>query len=95
MNRPEFLDEVVKKGEYLKNGILALHSDKVQGVRGKGLMLGIIVDAEERAELVAKCMDKGLLVLTAGTQAIRLLPPLTITYEELDEALAIFKEALV
>ena len=95
VNRPEFLDEVVKKGEYLKNGILALHSDKVQGVRGKGLMLGIIVDAEERAELVAKCMDKGLLVLTAGTQAIRLLPPLTITYEELDEALAIFKEALV
>ena len=95
INRPEFLDEVVKKGEYLKNGILALHSDKVQGVRGKGLMLGIIVDAEERAELVAKCMDKGLLVLTAGTQAIRLLPPLTITYEELDEALAIFKEALV
>ena len=95
VNRPEFLDEVVKKGEYLKNGILALHSDKVQGVRGKGLMLGIIVDAEERAELVAKCMDKGLLVLTAGTQAIRLLPPLTITYEELDEALSIFKEALV
>ena len=64
-------------------------------MRGKGLMLGIIVDAEERAELVAKCMDKGLLVLTAGTQAIRLLPPLTITYEELDEALSIFKEALV
>ncbi len=95
VNHPEFLDEVVKKGEYLKNGILALNSDKVQGVRGKGLMLGIIVDAEERAELVAKCMDKGLLVLTAGTQAIRLLPPLTITYEELDEALAIFKEALV
>ncbi|MGM9613817.1 MAG: aspartate aminotransferase family protein [Butyricicoccus sp.] len=92
VNQPEFLAEVVKKGEYLKNGILALGSDKVQGVRGQGLMLGIIVDADARAELVAKCMDKGLLVLTAGTQAIRLLPPLTITYEEMDEALAIFKE---
>lgn len=92
VNQPEFLAEVVKKGEYLKNGILALGSDKIQGVRGKGLMLGIIVDADARAELVAKCMDKGLLVLTAGTQAIRLLPPLTITYEEMDEALAIFKE---
>lgn len=92
VNQPEFLAEVVKKGEYLKNGILALDSDKIQGVRGKGLMLGIIVDADARAELVAKCLEKGLLVLTAGTQAIRLLPPLTITYEEMDEALAILKE---
>ncbi|MBP3311471.1 MAG: aspartate aminotransferase family protein [Butyricicoccus sp.] len=92
VNQPEFLAEVVKKGEYLKNGILALGSDKIQGVRGKGLMLGIIVDADARAELVAKCLEKGLLVLTAGTQAIRLLPPLTITYEEMDEALAILKE---
>lgn len=92
VNQPEFLAEVVKKGEYLKNGILALGSDKIQGVRGKGLMLGIIVDADARAELVAKCLEKGLLVLTAGTQAIRLLPPLTISYEEMDEALAILKE---
>lgn len=95
VNQPEFLAEVGKKGEYLKNGILALDSDKVQGVRGKGLMLGVIVDADARAELVAKCMEKGLLVLTAGTQAIRLLPPLTITYEEMDEALEIFREVLV
>lgn len=95
VNQPEFLAEVGKKGEYLKNGILALDSDKVQGVRGKGLMLGVIVDADARAELVAKCMEKGLLVLTAGTQAIRLLPPLTITYEEMDEALAIFRQVLV
>lgn len=95
VNQPEFLAEVEKKGEYLKNGILALGSDKVQGVRGKGLMLGIIVDADARAELVAKCMEKGLLVLTAGTQAIRLLPPLTITYEEMDEALEIFGQVLV
>lgn len=95
VNQPEFLAEVEKKGEYLKNGILALDSDKVQGVRGKGLMLGVIVDADARAELVAKCMEKGLLVLTAGTQAIRLLPPLTITYEEMDEALEIFREVLV
>lgn len=95
VNQPEFLAEVKKKGEYLKNGILALDSDKVRGVRGRGLMLGVIVDADARAELVAKCMEKGLLVLTAGTQAIRLLPPLTITYEEMDEALAIFRQVLV
>ena len=94
VNQPDFLAEVVKKGEYLKNGILAIGSDKVQGVRGSGLMLGIIVDADARAALVSQCMENGLLVLTAGTQAIRLLPPLTITYEELDEALAIFRKVL-
>ncbi|MDR3767354.1 MAG: aspartate aminotransferase family protein [Butyricicoccus sp.] len=91
INQPEFLQEVVKKGEYLKQGILNFGSDKVQGVRGKGLMLGIIVDPDQRAELVNACLDKGVLVLTAGTAAIRLLPPLTITYEEMDEALAILK----
>lgn len=91
VNNPAFLAEVVRKGEYLTKGILALGSDKIQGVRGRGLMLGILVDPAERAALVAACLEKGLLVLTAGTAAIRLLPPLTITYEELDEALAIMK----
>lgn len=91
VNQPEFLQEVQKKGEYLKNGILSLGSDKIQGVRGKGLMLGIIVAPEQRAALVSACLEKGVLVLTAGTVAIRLLPPLTISYEEMDKALEIFK----
>lgn len=94
VNRPEFLQEVTKKGEYLKQGILAIGSDKVQGVRGQGLMLGIIVDPDERAALVSACLDAGVLVLTAGAAAIRLLPPLTITYEEMDEALAILGKVL-
>ena len=91
VNRPEFLAEVRAKGEYFTKGILEIGSDRIQGVRGKGLMLGIIVDADARAELVAKCMEQGVLVLTAGAQAIRLLPPLTITYEEIDQALEAFR----
>lgn len=89
-----FLRQVEEKGEYLKKEILAMGSDKVKDVRGMGLMLGIIVDPAERADIVAKMMDKGALVLTAGTDAIRLLPPLVITKEEMDEGLAIFREAL-
>ena len=91
VNRPEFLAEVRAKGEYFTKGILEIGSDRIQGVRGKGLMLGIIVDADARAELVAGCMEQGVLVLTAGAQAIRLLPPLTITYEEIDQALEAFR----
>lgn len=41
-------------------------------MRGLGLMVGIVVDAEQRAEIVAEIMDKGVLVLTAGTNVIRL-----------------------
>ena len=89
-----FLRQVEEKGAYLKKEILAMGSDKVKDVRGMGLMLGIIVDPAQRADIVAKMMDKGALVLTAGTDAIRLLPPLVITKEEMDEGLAIFREAL-
>lgn len=92
INWPGFFEEVKKKGQYLKSSIDAFSSDKIKGIRGMGLMIGIVVEPEERAELVNRCMDKGVLVLTAGTDTIRLLPPLTITYEEMDSALAAMKE---
>ena len=94
VTKPEFLQAVQEKGKYLKDKIMAMGSDKVKGVRGLGLMVGIVVDAEQRAEIVAEIMDKGVLVLTAGTNVIRLLPPLTISYEEMDEALAVMQSVL-
>ncbi|MCD8355255.1 MAG: aspartate aminotransferase family protein [Clostridia bacterium] len=91
VTQPEFLQSVREKGEYFKKQLLAMGADKIQDVRGMGLMVGIVVDPEERAALVAEIMDKGVLVLTAGTNVIRLLPPLSISYEEIDEALAVMK----
>ena len=90
--KPDFLKSVQEKGEYLKKEIMAIGSPKVKTVRGMGLMLGIVVDKDERASLVNQLMDKGVLVLTAGTEAIRLLPPLVITKEEMDEAIAVMRE---
>lgn len=92
VTNPEFLASVTQKGEYLKEKILGFGSDKVKGVRGMGLMIGIAVDANERAALVKEIMDAGVLVLTAGTNVIRLLPPLSISYEEMDEALAVMQK---
>lgn len=92
VNKPEFLKSVQEKGEYLKKEILAIGSPKVKTVRGMGLMLGIVVDKDERAAIVSQLMEKGVLVLTAGTEAIRLLPPLVITKEEMDEAIAAMRE---
>lgn len=91
VNDPAFLEEVRKKGDYLKNAILSLGSPAIHGVRGMGLMLGIIVDEGQHSAFANKLIEHGVIAITAGKNAVRLLPPLTITYEEMDEAIAIMK----
>lgn len=88
----EFLAQVREKGEYLKNGILSIGSPNIHGVRGMGLMLGLIVDEGKHAAFANKLIEKGVLAITAGKNAVRLLPPLTISKAEMDEALTIMKE---
>ena len=92
VTEPDFLNHVKVVGAALKTGIENIHSDKIKEVRGIGLMLGIVVDPDKRADYVQAMMDKGLLTLTAGKDAIRLLPPLTLSLEEVDKALEIMKE---
>lgn len=92
VTEPDFLNHIKVVGAALKTGIENIHSDKIKEVRGIGLMLGIVVDPEKRAEYVQAMMDKGLLTLTAGKDAIRLLPPLTLSLKEVNEALSIMKE---
>ena len=58
-------------------------------------MLAVLVDPDKRAVQVNALIEKGVLVLTAGSEAIRLLPPLTIRYEEMDAAVALMKEVFV
>lgn len=95
VNNKKFLDQVRQKGEYIKKEISSIKSDKIKGIRGMGLMLGIVVNPEERAQLLNKCIENGVLVITAGEDAIRLLPPLTISYEEIDIAIDVFKKVFI
>ena len=88
----QFLEQVKEKGEYLKKGILSIGSPNILGVRGMGLMLAIIVEDGKHAAYANKLLEKGVIGLTAGKNAVRLLPPLTISKEEMDEALTIMKE---
>lgn len=92
----EFLAEVEKKGEYLQAELTKAlaEQDVVTEVRGSGLILGIVCK-EEVAATITALRENGLLTLPAGTHVIRLLPPLTVTYEEIDEAVNIIKETLV
>lgn len=88
----DVLPEVLRKGEYLTN---ALHSMRgLSNVRGAGLMIGATVDAsihESARTLVNRLIENGLVCLTAGSDTLRLMPPLVVGYEELDEGLAIIK----
>ncbi len=92
--KEDFLQKVREKGDYIKEQLTAMHSPAIREVRGLGLMLGISVAEDKRAGYVKALQEKGVIVLTAGSDAIRLLPPLTITKEEIDQALACMKEVL-
>lgn len=86
VNKPGFLDEVARKGAYIREKLLT--SPEVASVSGMGLMIGIELKNKKAGDVVKAALDKGLLLLTAKTK-IRLLPPLTITYEEIDKGLEI------
>lgn len=88
------LKEVTEKGNYIREKIEGMESPYIVGIRGLGLMLGISVKGLSHKELVGKLIDAGLLALTAGSDTIRFLPPLTITYEEIDTGLKIFGEVM-
>ena len=90
VNNPEFIDEVNKKGEYIKEELLKIKG--VKAVRQQGLMIGIEVE-ENAGDIAKKCTEKGLLIITAKT-LLRMLPPLNITYDEIDEALSILKKVM-
>ena len=91
----EVLDAVKEKGAYLRAEIEKMASPAVSGTRGLGLMIGITLNAGySNKELAGKLTEAGLLVLTAGQNVIRLLPPLVITREEMDKGLDILKRVL-
>ena len=95
----DILDEdalagVQKKGRCLRAAIEAMGLPCLGATRGLGLMIGIEVKPpHSNKELAARLARNGLLVLTAG-DALRLLPPLTITQAELDRGLEILKQTL-
>jgi len=62
-------------------------------VRGRGLILGMEVSVPART-IVSKCMERGLLVLTAGDSVVRFVPPLIVTEADVDRAVGILEEVL-
>jgi len=85
----DFLNEVKAKSDYCFDALL--HAEGVEDVTGMGLMIGIQTEAPAK-EIVAACMEKGVLCLTAKDK-VRLLPALNIPMEQLKKAIAVIIDA--
>jgi len=95
LSAPGFLDDVNRKGDYMRSVISGWKIPIVIDVRGLGLMIGTeIAGTIKPFDVEKRCLEKGLCVSTAGVNVIRFLPPLTITDEEMDAGLAIFRSVL-
>ena len=90
----EVISEVTEKGKYIKDKISSWGLPNVCEIRGLGLMIGVTTPGIVPKDAAKACIEKGLLILTAGADALRMLPPLTISYEEIDVGLAILKGVL-
>ena len=89
------LENCREQGEYLRRqlGELGKKYPFVKGVRGMGLMIGVVLD-REAATLAGLCLKRNLVVLTAGETVLRLLPPLILTAEDVAAALATLRRVL-
>lgn len=87
VSQPSFLQEVQEKGTYFLRKLQEDLQDKewIIDIRGKGLMIGVVCKGEVSA-MVAALEKEGLLVLQAGPNVLRILPPLIVTKAEIDEA---------
>ncbi|NLV21600.1 MAG: aspartate aminotransferase family protein [Syntrophomonadaceae bacterium] len=93
VSTPAFLDNVNKLGGYLRESLASIKDERIITVRGQGLMLGVEFSTPIR-ELVTICMENGLLLLGAGANVMRFVPPLNINEKEVNQAVAIFKKSL-
>ena len=91
MDEGIFLRGISEKGEYFRNKLSAIPG--VKGVSGLGLMIGIDIGEKDAKAVCKEAANRGLLVLTAKSK-LRLLPPLIIEYNDIDEGLAILADSL-
>jgi acetylornithine/LysW-gamma-L-lysine aminotransferase len=85
--------QAAEKGAYLLEALQNIESPLVREVRGLGLMIGIEIK-QKVAPYLAALMERGVLALPAGLTVIRLLPPLVISYDQIDGAVAALTEVL-
>jgi acetylornithine/N-succinyldiaminopimelate aminotransferase len=93
LGAPGFLDAVAAKGKRIADSVRSWRHPLVKDIRGHGLMIGIVVGVvPDRVKEL--CLERGLLVITAGEDVVRLLPPLVIPEADIDIGLERLRSAL-
>lgn len=90
---PEFLSGVREKGDYLKELLEELNSPHITEIRGEGLLVGVELDIEV-GPIVDKGYEQGIILVSAGANVLRFVPPLVITKEELAKAVSVVGDIL-
>jgi len=82
-----------KKGEWFKNKVVELKESSIKEIRGQGLMLGIEFDFETKP-LVMEMLHNGVIANATATNVLRIVPPLNISYEDLEEVIMVMQKAI-
>jgi acetylornithine/N-succinyldiaminopimelate aminotransferase len=99
VTKPAFLKDIARKGDKIQSVIKSWNHPNVTAIRGKGLMIGVDITVEawpilEKAIAMATPSQPGILMLTAGKQTLRFLPPYIISDAEIEQGLEILKTLL-
>ncbi len=82
-------------GDYLVKQLMEMdQGQQIDRVRGKGLILGIVLKNENSADIVGRALKAGLIVNSPAPNIIRMLPPLTVTKQQADECVDILKKVM-
>ena len=90
VNNPAFLKDIAGKGDRIQTALHSWNHPHIKDIRGRGLMLGVDI-ASPAWDILEAALAKGLLILSAGTNTLRFLPPYIITDDEIDQGLDILK----
>jgi len=93
VSQPDFLAQVRETAAHLKNRLESLASDQIVEVRAAGLLVGVEMKDSVKP-LIAAARERGLLLINAGENVLRLAPPLIITKEQVDTAVTIIASCL-
>lgn len=87
LRNENLIDNAAHVGDYLSESVLSLApSAPIQGVRGRGLMLGVALSAEVAPRVAAAALEHGVIVNAVGQRTLRLVPPLVLTRDDVDTA---------
>jgi acetylornithine/N-succinyldiaminopimelate aminotransferase len=97
LEQENLIENAFARGMQLRGHLEALHRqypEHIEQVRGWGLIQGLVLKSVSSIDVVKCAMAKGLLLVPAGPNVVRFVPPLVVTAEEVDQAMGIFSACL-